>query len=50
MKGLALLKKHGVEFNIMGVVNDYNVNMKNELDNQRSPIDVMDAVKNGYFI
>lgn len=26
MKGIALLKKHDVEFNIMGVVNDYNVN------------------------
>lgn len=26
MKGITLLKKHGVEFNIMGVVNDYNVN------------------------
>ena len=25
MKGISLLKKHGVEFNIMGVVNDYNV-------------------------
>ncbi len=25
MKGLELLKKHGVEYNIMGVVNDYNV-------------------------
>ncbi len=25
MKGINLLKKHGVEFNIMGVVNDYNV-------------------------
>ncbi|GHV22888.1 anaerobic sulfatase maturase [Bacteroidia bacterium] len=25
MKGLNLLKKHGVEYNIMGVVNDYNV-------------------------
>lgn len=24
MKGVELLKKHGVEFNIMGVVNDYN--------------------------
>lgn len=26
MKGVELLKKHGVEFNIMAVVNDYNVN------------------------
>ncbi|MDR1371334.1 MAG: anaerobic sulfatase-maturation protein [Dysgonamonadaceae bacterium] len=26
MRGLELLKKHGVEYNIMGVVNDYNVN------------------------
>jgi uncharacterized protein len=26
MKGIALLKKHRVEFNVMGVVNDYNVN------------------------
>ncbi len=25
MRGLELLKKHGVEYNIMGVVNDYNV-------------------------
>ena len=25
MKGLSLLKKHKVEFNVMGVVNDYNV-------------------------
>jgi uncharacterized protein len=25
MKGVALLKKHEVEFNVMGVVNDYNV-------------------------
>jgi len=25
MKGLALLKKHEVEYNVMGVVNDYNV-------------------------
>jgi uncharacterized protein len=25
MKGISLLKKHQVEFNIMGVVNDYNV-------------------------
>ncbi|MDR1747177.1 MAG: anaerobic sulfatase-maturation protein [Tannerella sp.] len=24
MKGIALLKKHAVEFNVMGVVNDYN--------------------------
>ncbi|MDR1555837.1 MAG: anaerobic sulfatase-maturation protein [Tannerellaceae bacterium] len=26
MKGIALLKKHRVEFNVMGVVNDHNVN------------------------
>ena len=26
IQGVNLLKKHGVEFNIMGVVNDYNVN------------------------
>lgn len=26
MKGISLLKKHDVEFNVMGVVNDYNVN------------------------
>ena len=25
MKGISLLKKHSVEFNVMGVVNDYNV-------------------------
>jgi uncharacterized protein len=25
MKGISLLKKHGVDFNVMGVVNDYNV-------------------------
>ncbi|MDR3261473.1 MAG: anaerobic sulfatase-maturation protein [Tannerella sp.] len=25
MQGISLLKKHGVEFNVMGVVNDYNV-------------------------
>jgi len=25
MKGIALLKKHDVDFNVMGVVNDYNV-------------------------
>lgn len=25
MRGINLLKKHGVEFNVMGVVNDYNV-------------------------
>lgn len=25
MRGISLLKKHGVEFNVMGVVNDYNV-------------------------
>jgi uncharacterized protein len=25
MRGLNLLKKHGVEYNVMGVVNDYNV-------------------------
>jgi len=26
MKGISLLKKHQTEFNVMGVVNDYNVN------------------------
>jgi uncharacterized protein len=25
MRGISLLKKHGVEYNVMGVVNDYNV-------------------------
>ena len=33
MKGLSLLKKHGVEFNIMGVVNDYNVDYPVEFYN-----------------
>lgn len=33
MKGLSLLKKHGVEFNIMGVVNDYNVDYPLEFCN-----------------
>lgn len=33
MKGVELLKKHGVEFNIMGVVNDYNVDYPLEFYN-----------------
>ncbi|MDR1882370.1 MAG: anaerobic sulfatase-maturation protein [Prevotella sp.] len=33
MKGLSLLKKHNVEFNVMGVVNDYNVNYPLEFYN-----------------
>lgn len=33
MKGINLLKKHGVEFNIMGVVNDYNVDYPLEFYN-----------------
>ncbi|WP_044215311.1 anaerobic sulfatase-maturation protein [Dysgonomonas gadei] len=39
MKGLALLKKHDVEFNIMGVVNDYNVNFPLEFYNFFKSID-----------
>lgn len=33
MKGLELLKKHDVQFNIMGVVNDYNVDYPLEMYN-----------------
>ncbi|GAB6009945.1 anaerobic sulfatase-maturation protein [Dysgonomonas reticulitermitis] len=33
MQGVSLLKKHGVEFNIMGVVNDYNVDYPLEFYN-----------------
>ena len=33
MRGLELLKKHGVEYNIMGVVNDYNVDYPLEFYN-----------------
>lgn len=33
MKGISLLKKHGIEFNIMGVVNDYNVDYPLEFYN-----------------
>jgi len=33
MKGISLLKKHNVEFNIMGVVNDYNVDYPLEFYN-----------------
>jgi len=39
MKGIALLKKHGVEFNIMGVVNDYNVDYPLEFYNFFKEID-----------
>lgn len=39
MNGLALLKKHDVEFNIMGVVNDYNVNFPLEFYNFFKSID-----------
>ncbi|MBK5721138.1 anaerobic sulfatase-maturation protein [Dysgonomonas sp. Marseille-P4677] len=39
MKGLSLLKKHNVEFNIMGVVNDYNVNYPLEFYNFFKSID-----------
>ncbi|MDR1722751.1 MAG: anaerobic sulfatase-maturation protein [Tannerella sp.] len=33
MKGISLLKKHGVEFNVMGVVNDYNADYPLEFYN-----------------
>ncbi|MDR1780510.1 MAG: anaerobic sulfatase-maturation protein, partial [Tannerella sp.] len=33
MKGISLLKKHGVDFNIMGVVNDYNADYPLEFYN-----------------
>lgn len=39
MKGLALLKKHEVEFNVMGVVNDYNVDYPLEFYNFFKSID-----------
>jgi len=39
MKGIALLKKHGVEFNVMGVVNDYNVDFPLEFYNFFKSID-----------
>lgn len=39
MKGISLLKKHNVEFNIMGVVNDYNVDYPLEFYNFFKSID-----------
>lgn len=39
MKGLSLLKKHGVEYNAMGVVNDYNVDYPLEFYNFFKSID-----------
>lgn len=39
MKGISLLKKHSVEFNIMGVVNDYNVDYPLEFYNFFKEID-----------
>ncbi|NDV77408.1 anaerobic sulfatase-maturation protein [Dysgonomonas sp. 511] len=39
MKGISLLKKHGVEFNVMGVVNDYNVDYPLEFYNFFKSID-----------
>jgi uncharacterized protein len=39
MKGISLLKKHGVDFNIMGVVNDYNVDYPVEFYNFFKSID-----------
>lgn len=39
MKGLSLLKKHNVEFNIMGVINDYNVDYPLEFYNFFKSID-----------
>ncbi len=39
MKGIALLKKHGVDFNVMGVVNDYNVDYPLEFYNFFKEID-----------
>ncbi len=39
MKGIDLLKKHGVEFNIMGVVNDFNVDYPQEFYNFFKSID-----------
>ncbi len=39
MKGVELLKKHGVEYNILGVVNDYNVDYPLEFYNFFKSID-----------
>ena len=39
MRGISLLKKHNVEFNIMGVVNDYNVDYPLEFYNFFKSID-----------
>lgn len=39
MQGVSLLKKHGVEFNIMGVVNDYNADYPLEFYNFFKSID-----------
>ena len=39
MKGISLLKKHEVEFNVMGVVNDYNVDYPLEFYNFFKEID-----------
>ena len=39
MKGIELLKKHSVDFNVMGVVNDYNVNYPLEFYNFFKSID-----------
>ncbi len=39
MRGIDLLKKHGVEFNVMGVVNDYNVDYPLEFYNFFKEID-----------
>lgn len=39
MRGINLLKKHGVEFNIMGVVNDFNVDYPLEFYNFFKSID-----------
>lgn len=39
MKGIALLKKYDIEFNIMGVVNDYNVDYPLEFYNFFKEID-----------
>lgn len=39
MKGIELLKRHNVDFNVMGVVNDYNVNYPLEFYNFFKSID-----------
>ncbi|MDL2257114.1 anaerobic sulfatase-maturation protein [Bacteroidales bacterium OttesenSCG-928-I14] len=39
IKGIALLKKHNVDFNVMGVVNDYNVDYPLEIYNFFKDID-----------